>query len=73
MIHFFSSFEIQIIHDLLKVIEVFSLISGLKVNKVKSFVLGINSAKEKVNALANQACQSKLAYQAFRSSFRTQS
>lgn len=42
------------IDNLLKVVEVFSLISGPKVNKAKSFVVGINSAEEKVNALANQ-------------------
>lgn len=42
------------IDNLLKVVEVFSLISGLNVSKAKSFVVGIKSTEEKVNALANQ-------------------
>lgn len=51
---FSSSEKVQMIDNLLKVVEVFSLISAPKLNKAKSFVVGINSAEEKVNALANQ-------------------
>lgn len=40
--------------NLSKVVKVFSFISELEVNKAKSFVAGINSIEEKVNALANQ-------------------
>lgn len=43
------------IDNLSEVVGSFSFISGLKVNKAKSLVSGINSIEEKVKALANQS------------------
>lgn len=51
---FFSSGKVQMIDNLLKAVEVFNLIYGLKVNKAKSFFVEINSTEENMNALTNQ-------------------